>query len=477
MSDTIDTTSEKALIVSILSDETGNTLLDVIPQLSANDFQDERNQMIYQAMIDLSSLHKEITVVNLIDILENKHQLDLVGGEAYFDEISSNNNLFTGSINDNISNIKDKALLVTFVQKLKSIVYDSQTKPITDPSDFMGKCEEEILQITHNRRNTPVLDMQAVANMIVNDLVKQTDRFIKKGKNPNGVTGIETGFESLDRLTKGWREQEMIIIGARPSVGKTAFVLQLLYNIAKRDVPVLFFSLEMDEASIGRRILSNITQLPSEVIDSIAYKHGSTYQHIIADPNSVENTKIISVLQQGLLEFAGLPIFIDANPGTKLMDITSKAKKVCNSSTKPIGLIAIDYMQLISCPTYGGSSVDEVTNISKGLKQLARELNVPIIVLSQLSRAAEKDNIGNKSRELTMSDLRGSGSIEQDADKIFFLSREDYQKTDEEQANNPISHVSLSLQKNRNGRIGKVDFQFNKETSSFIITDFDHSAE
>lgn len=477
MSDTIDTTSEKALLVSILSDETGNVLLDVIPQISVDEFQDERNGIIYQAMIDLSTKHQKINIVNLCAILSDKHQLDLVGGESYFDELSSNSNYFTGSINDNINNIKDKALLVTFIQKLKNIVLDSQTKPITNASDFMGQCEEQILALTHNRRNTPVLNMQNIAQLIVDDLVKQTDKFIKKGKRPDGVIGIETGFQELDFLTKGWDEQELIIIGARPSVGKTAFVLQLLYNIAKRKTPVLFFSLEMSETAIGRRILSNITQLSGDIINSIAYKHGSTYDHLVADPSSVENSRILTDLQNGLLEFASLPIYIDSNPGTKLMDITSKAKKICNSSPVPIGLIAIDYLQLISNPQYGGNTVDELTSISKGLKQLARDLNLPIIVLSQLSRAAEKDNQGNKTRELTMSDLRGSGSIEQDADKIFFLSRNDYQKNDEENSNNPISIVNLSLKKNRTGKIGEINFQFNKETSTFTSSDLIHDEQ
>lgn len=466
---------ERALLYAIVSDNTGQTYLDVCNELSKENFQDERNGIIFDAISDISSNKQDINIVNLITTLKNKHQLDDIGGEEYLNEILNDNATIVVSYQDCVNSIKDRSLLATFISKLKGIVSKATTESITSTSDFLAESEEEILKITNKRKNSPVMTMDKVATSIVSRLATQTSKFQKKGKKLNGITGLETGYATLDRITKGWNEQEYIVIGARPSVGKTAFVLQLLYNVAKKGVPVLFFSLEMDEISIGMRLLTHTSGLNSTEINSIAIAAESRYNHIIASVNSAEERANISKLQNGLIELSQLDFYIDSNPGVKMLDIVAKAKKIFNTTQGKIGLIAIDYLQLISYPGNNSSTNEEVTKISKSLKQLARDLNVPIIVLSQLSRSAEKDENKGKPRDIKLSDLRDSGSIEQDADKVFFLSRADYQNTSEDGTSSPFSKITLDLKKSRNGELGQINFNFDKEHCNFseITDDYD----
>lgn len=463
---------EKALLYAIVADSTGQTYLDVCNELSKNSFQDERNGIIFDAISDISSNKQDINIVNLITTLKNKHQLEDIGGEEYLNEILNDNATIVVSYQDCVNSIKERSLLATFISKLKDIVSKATTESITSTSDFLAESEEEILKITNKRKNSPVMTMDKVASSIVSRLASQTIKFQKKGKKLNGITGLETGYSTLDKITKGWNEQEYIVIGARPSVGKTAFVLQLLYNVAKKGTPVLFFSLEMDEISIGMRLLTHTSGLNTTEINSIAIAAESRYNHIIGSVNSPEERANISKLQNGLIELSQLDFYIDSNPGVKMIDIIAKAKKIFNSTHGKIGLIAIDYLQLISFPGNNSSANEEVTKISKSLKQLARDLNVPIIVLSQLSRSAEKDENKGKPREIKLSDLRDSGSIEQDADKVFFLSRADYQNNTEDGISSPFSKITLDLKKSRNGELGQINFNFDKEHCNFSeITD------
>ena len=465
---------EKALIVALFSDK--SAFSDAFTAgITAADFQDDRNALLFSAIAELFSSNQNINIANILTLLESKKQVDEAGGKEYIAELLDNNTLYSSDVHDLINSIKDKSLLTTFTQKLTAIVNETQSSPISNVTEYLEKCEDEILKLTHKRRNSPVMNMEAVSTSIVNRLMYLTNKFEKEGKKPDGVIGLESGYEYLDGYTQGWCEQNLIIIGARPSVGKTSFLLQLLLNVAKRGTPVLLFSLEMNEVAIGEKLLANLSKLPSKVLHSLSVKANSRYDHIISDSSSIAERQQISDLQAGLIELSHLPIFIDPNPGTNILDIIAKAKKIYNQSGGKIGMIGIDYLQLIQDPSRAGKSTsDQLDAITNSLKQLARDLNIPVIVLSQLSRDSEKDKNKNSSREVQMSDLRGSGGIEQTADLVFFLERADYQKTSEDSKDDsPVSDVVVSLKKNRTGALHNFKFAFNKETNSFnaIIPD------
>ncbi|MFA6624991.1 MAG: DnaB-like helicase C-terminal domain-containing protein, partial [Bacilli bacterium] len=258
----------------------------------------------------------------------------------------------------------------------------------------------------------------------------------------------------------------------------------LLYKVAKRGTPVLFFSLEMSSLSIAMRLLEMTSGLSSDEINSFDFLEKSTKEHILVNTKSASEAAEGAKLQRGMDELAALPFYINEKPGSRMMDISVNCQKIKNSIPK-LGLIAIDYLGLITSQARKGgqdSRQQEVADISRQIKQLARTLEVPIIALSQLSRDTEK----RQDHAPQLSDLRDSGAIEQDADMIFMLYREDYyskgnEKEDEASAvtesNNPISQVRISLLKNRNGAIGYIDFIFDKEHCTFNVATQAHDDE
>ncbi|MFA6862071.1 MAG: replicative DNA helicase, partial [Bacilli bacterium] len=479
-----DIIEEITILGDILSDETGNTFLDVSPQLNPDDFLDMRNRLIYKTMLTMNSKGEIATVATLTSELQNLKIFDQVGGMDYLSHIISNS--FTAApINVLIRNLLDKSLLNKFLDQISVISNDAKSKPINDIDEFIGNAETSILKITQKRRVADARRIDEVSAEVVSNLVKQTDDFKKEGKRANGVTGLETGYGEMDMLTKGWHKGDMIIVGARPSVGKTSFGLNLLYQEAKRGIPVIFFSLEMSATSIAMRLLEMASRLDHDEINSMTFLHGSTNKQILVDRSDSATTEAqVNNLQQGLNELSALPFYIDDNPGSKMIDISAKCKKLINS-IKNVGLIAIDYLGLITSPSKSSSDnrQQEVSDISRQIKSLARTLNVPIIALSQLSRQSEKRD----DHRPQLADLRDSGAIEQDADMIFMLYRADYYKSGDEKGdpsasnggepdnNSPVSNVTVSLLKNRNGSVGDISFSFDKPHCTFNAVDNTHS--
>jgi len=465
--------SEGGILSLILNDASGNELLTLTTQITPSDFLDSRNRIIYQTMLDLGKKNSAVTIETVLSALEDNKELEDAGGKEYLQFLKDDCYSPLGS-KGFVSTLLDHSLLNQLINKMQQIIDDVKTKPIPDISEFIGKAESSITKITQKRRVAEIKALGEVDKDLIGQLVSQTEDFRRNGRKPNGVTGIETGYDQLDYLTKGWHKGDMIILGARPSVGKTAFALNLLYNVAKRGVPVIFFSLEMTSTSIAMRLLSLTSGLSSEEINSLEFEDGSTSEQVIindhGDPKKVQQA---SQLRQGLSELNALPFYIDDNPGSKMMDIAAKARKLRNL-IPDVGLIAIDYLGLITSPSKSNSDSrqNEVSDISRQIKQLARDLQVPILALSQLSRETEK----RTDHKPQMSDIRDSGAIEQDADMILFLYREDYYKGQDGKENapavddsNPISIVDLSLKKNRNGRVGDLKFSFDREHCSFNL--------
>lgn len=467
--------NEVTILGNILYDGTGNTYLTVATQLEPEDFLDPRNRIIYRTFVDLGKRNISPDLATVSQELKNNKTYDEIGGEKYLDLIMEKTTRIA-PVEIYVNNVKDRSLLNAFLGKINDIKDDAQSKPISDISEFIGMAESSILEITQKRRVANVVKMKEVSESLINKLVIQTQEFKKNGRKANGVTGLETGYSNLDYYTKGWHKGDMIVIGARPSVGKTAFALNLLYQASKRGTPVIFFSLEMSAESIAMRLLSLTSSLSTDEINSLEFQPGSRADHLIINTHGQEESSMATKLQRGLEELNRLPFYIDDNPGSKILDIATKCKKMKNL-IPDVGLIAIDYMGLITSSMKSDNRQAEVQDISRQLKQLARQLDVPVIVLSQLKR--ESENRENK--KPMMSDLRDSGAIEQDADMILMIYRQDYYSNggfskgkameddgqERQPLNNPISSVEISLMKNRNGQIGELKFIFDKEHCSF----------
>lgn len=465
--------NEVTILVDILTDETGNTYLTVAPQLEEDDFLDARNRAIYHTFGELEKRNIRPDLATVTEEMKNNKTYEQIGGDDYILHLSEWA-LPGSSVQNYVNILRDRSLLNKFLTKLKDIENDATLKPISDVSDFIGQAETSILQITQQRRVARIMNMGEVTDGLVTKLVLQTREFKEHGRKANGVTGLETGYSNLDYFTKGWKKGEITIIGARPSVGKTAFALNLLYQVAKRGTPVIFFSLEMKAEAIAMRLLSLTSSLSTDEINSLEYQPGSKADHVIITTHSDEENNMALKLQRGLQELSRLPFYIDDNPGSKIQDIAAKCKKLKNLIPN-VGLIAIDYLGLITVDK-ADSRQSEVAAISRQLKELARQLDVPLIVLSQLSRESEK----RENHKPMISDLRDSGTIEQDADMILMLYRKDYyalggevkgsnkdENGNERFENNPISSVDITLIKNRNGQTGDLKFIFDKEHCSF----------
>lgn len=484
---------EISVLGNIFLDSKGDNMLTAAQRLVPEDFTDPRNREIFRACVSLNNKGVNPDFATVEEELKNAKVLDAIGGETYLSEILEKA-VTQGSIDNYIVSVKEKSVLNRFLSKLTDIINDAKNKPIDDVSEFIGKSADDVLAIAQQRNVAEAKSMKEISANVVAHLVKQTKEFQEqKEDHIPGVTGVPTGYDRLNVLTKGWHKGDMIVVGARPSVGKTAFALNLLYKVAKTGKPVVFFSLEMSSISIAMRLLSLTSGLSTDEINKMEFLPGSTVNTLLVDTHGSDEIRSkAQKLQRGILELANCPIYIDDNPGSKMMDISTKCKKLQNAILQErkenIALVAIDYIGLITSPSKANaaSRQQEVSDISRQIKQMARQLDVPVLALTQLSRESEK----RTDHRPQMSDIRDSGSIEQDADMIFMLYREDYytkqQKFDEgesedqasnEADNSPISTVNVALMKNRNGQTGSMTFIFDKEHCSFNLADFDHPDE
>jgi replicative DNA helicase len=471
--------NEVNILGNVLFDSGEDAMLAVSRDLVPEDFMDPRNRTIYKVIIDLWKKNIHPDLATLTNELKNQHAYEEIGGADYLNKIAANT-LSVAPLQNYVSILKERSLLNRFLTKLRDLQNEAAAKPIENVSEFIGKAEEDILKITRARNAGDYMDASTLSENLVSKFVEQTEFYKKNGIKPNGITGTPTGYGDMDNLTKGWHKGDMIVVGARPSVGKTAFALNLLYQVAKKGTPVIFFSLEMNALSIAMRLLEMTSGLTQDEINSLEFMEGSTKDRILINAKNDKETAIYNALQRGMNELSSLPFYINDNPGSKMMDIAVNCQKLKNLIPN-VGLIAIDYIGLITAPSSGRGNSDsrqqEVADISRQIKQLARTIEVPIIALSQLSR----DSVKRPDHRPQLSDLRDSGAIEQDADLIFMLYRADYYNqpdaSEEERAkaelNNPISSVDVSLVKNRNGQIGLLSFIFDKPHCSFSIAQRD----
>ena len=406
--------------------------------LTADAFYNEKNGKIFSAMTALMEEKTPIDLTTITSYLKNKNELNVVGGVEYLSEVL-NFVPTAANIDYYIKGVEETAILRNLIETATEIASDGYRSDET-VNEILDNSEKKILNIVKNRKSSEFRSIKDVLAKTQSDLERLSE-------NKGEITGLATGWYDFDRLTTGLHPNEFIIIAARPAMGKTAFALNLATHVAmQQKKSVALFNLEMSAEQLAMRILSSLGQL-----DGFKLRTG----------NLVNNDW--KRINEAASRLANTNMVIDDTPGITIGEIRAKCRRLA-SSEQGLSLIVIDYLQLISGgKNYGANRQQEVSDISRSLKTLAMELNVPVIALSQLSRSVE----GREDKRPLMSDLRESGSIEQDADIVAFLYRDDYyNKEARSEDNNSISELIIG--KHRNGPTATIELLFKKDTSTFL---------
>ena len=423
---------EEAVLGALMLEK--DALTAVVDILKPDSFYRESHKVIYTAILDLFSESQPIDLLTVTNQLRKKGQLELAGGAFFITELTSKVS--------SAANIEFHARIITeqaMKREMISIASEVQREAFEDTTDvfeLLDKMEQSLFEISEKNIRKNYSDMRSIMKEAIMELES------KKGQK-DGLTGVPSGFTALDRVTSGWQKSDLVIIAARPAMGKTAFVLSVLRNAAvDHDRPVAIFSLEMSSVQLVNRLISSEAELDSEKI-----KKGS-----LADYEWEQLIHKTSKLSKA-------PLFVDDTPALSILELRAKCRKL--KAQHDIQMIVIDYLQLMSGDSKsggGGNREQEIASISRALKKLAKELSVPVIALSQLSRAVETRG-GDKKPQL--SDLRESGAIEQDADMVMFLYRPEYYGITEDEDGNPTAGVGeVIIAKHRNGSLETVKLRF-----------------
>ncbi len=422
--------AEQSILGSVFYDESTIKLLN--DKLLTKDFYYLRHQLIFDAMIELFREGSPIDSTTVINLLDNKGKLNDCGGSQYIidltDSVPSTTNLLAY-----IDIVKDKSVQRSVVQVCNDIIVESN-KEIQNPKEFLDNVEKKIFQATSERT---VKDMVPIAKI----LEETRNKVIENSKKSGTITGLETGFEGIDRATLGLQPAELIILAARPSVGKTTLALNIATNIAKlpKRPYVAFFSLEMSLDQLGIRLLASEAMVNQTELKLGKFKDSSAWEKINWAINSLD----------------GINLMFDDSGSTTVQDVRSICRK--KKSEDKLDFVVVDYLQLLSTAQHFESRTQQVGEISRVLKEMSRELRVPVLALSQLSRHSGDNG------EPSLTDLRESGSIEQDADVVMFL----YKEIDKD-TNQPVQNVvNCTIKKNRNGVLNAFKLAFDGGRSAF----------
>lgn len=429
--------AEASLLGAILID--AEAIVKIADTVKADDFYEDRHKRIYEAMLFLYEKHSPIDVLTLSDQLKGTGFLDLAGGASYLTELT--NFVPTAAHAEQYANIvAQKALrrrLIKASQEIVGLGYD-EAKNL---QELIEEAETRLFEVSQRHVKQDITSLETI-------LAESFDRLDELHKDKGKIRGVPTGFKDMDNILAGLQRSDLFILAARPSMGKTALALNLAHNVAlSASEPVLVFSLEMSKEQLVDRMLAM-----ESGVDAWALRTGNLTD---ADFEKIGHA-------MGSLSEA--QIYIDDTPGITVSDLRTKARREAHQH--PLGLIIVDYLQLMSGGArFGGEGnrVQEISEISRGLKGIARELNVPLIALSQLSRSVE-----NRSPQIPqLADLRESGSIEQDADVVAFIYREDYYNPETDRKN----ITDILIKKHRNGPTGGVELYFDKEKQRFRSLD------
>ncbi len=423
---------EEAVLGALMIEK--DALTTVVDLLRADSFYDEKHQRIYAAILALFASSEPIDLLTVTHQLRQMGELELVGGGSYIMQLTERVNS-AANIEYHARIVAEHAIkrqLITISSEIQRLAYEDTT----DVFQLLDKVEQELFKVTENNIRKNYMDMAAIMKQALDEL--EAKKHVKEG-----LTGVASGFSALDRVTSGWQKTELVIIAARPGMGKTALIVSACRNAAVDfGQAVAIFSLEMSSVQLVNRLISAEAEIESEKL-----RKGNLLPHEWAQ------------LHHKIGRLTSAPIYIDDTPALSILELRAKCRRL--KQKHDIQLIVIDYLQLMSGDSGGkanGNREQEIAAISRALKNLAKELNVPVIALSQLSRAVETRG-GDKRPQL--SDLRESGSIEQDADMVMFIYRPEYYGITQDEAGNSVVGVGeIIIAKNRAGSLDTVPLKF-----------------
>ncbi|MBQ2672792.1 replicative DNA helicase [Candidatus Saccharibacteria bacterium] len=436
-----DIVAEKSLLGAIMLAD--DVITEVLPIIKPRDFYDKRHETIFETMLSLYDQHKPIDLLTLTSELKANKKLKEIGGAPYLTELS--NFVPAASHAKAYAEIVEKASVRRRLVKAGTEIANKAYEENADVDNLVGAAERELFEVSDKVVRSEYVPMDEL-------LADALERIAELHKNRGALRGLKTGFRDIDKKTAGFQKGDLIIIGARPAMGKTTFAQNLAYNIASINKKgVLFFSMEMARNEIVDRMISDVSG-----VDNWKMRTGN-----LSDEEFQQ-------IGDAMEEMDEIPIFIDDTSSMTIVELRNKARRAMHDHD--IGIVIVDYLQLIQgSDRYKGNRVQEVTEISRGLKILARELEIPVVALAQLSRSVT----GRDDPRPVLSDLRESGSIEQDADLVMFLHRPDYYRQNDDDYEE--THITeLIIAKHRHGGVGKIKLYFHPELLRFMSLDETH---
>ena len=430
---------ERAVLGALMNDRDAYAVVCEI--LSPESFYEQRNQLIYSAIRDLSIAEQPVDVLTVTDELERQGSLDKVGGAIYIADLS-NKVASSANIEYHARIIAHKFLarqLISFASDIETKAFDGSM----DIDDLMQDAEGSLFELSRRNMKKDYTQIDPVISNAVEVIQKAA-------ANKDGLTGVPTGYHKLDNITSGWQASDLVIIAGRPAMGKTSFALSMAKNIAADyKVPMAFFSLEMSNVQLVNRLISNCCEI-----------QGSKILNGQLKPDEWER------LDKRLNNLIGSPLYVDDTPGLSVFELRTKARRLVRDHG--VKIIMIDYLQLMNANGMRFSSrQEEVSTISRSLKQIAKELDIPILALSQLNRGVESRE-GLEGKRPQLSDLRESGAIEQDADMVLFVHRPEYYHIYQDENGRDLHGMAqIIIAKHRKGATGDVLLNFRGEFTRF----------
>ena len=430
---------EEAVLGALMIEKDAYSLVSEI--LRPESFYEHRHQLIYSAITDLAVNQKPVDILTVKEQLSKRGELEEVGGPFYITQLSGKV-ASSAHIEYHARIIAQKFLareLITFTSLVQTKAFDATV----DVDDLMQEAEGKLFEISQQNMKKDYTQ--------INPVIREAyDMLQKAAARSDGLSGLSSGFEKLDKMTSGWQNSDLVIIAARPAMGKTAFVLSMAKKMAvDMKIPVAMFSLEMSNVQLVNRMIVNVCEIPGEKLKSGQL---APYEW--------------SQLDNKITQLYDAPFYVDDTPSLSVFELRTKARRLVREHG--VKIILIDYLQLMNASGMSfGSRQEEVSTISRSLKGLAKELNIPIIALSQLNRGVEnREGIDGKRPQL--SDLRESGAIEQDADMVCFIHRPEYYKIYQDEKGHDLHGMAeIIIAKHRNGAVGDVLLKFRGEYARF----------
>ncbi|MEM4648264.1 MAG: replicative DNA helicase [Candidatus Pacearchaeota archaeon] len=437
-----DLEAEKSVLGALMIDK--DAIIKICDFLYPEDFYQESHKLIYETILELFNKTQPIDLLTVKTKLKEKKILTKIGGVDYLTDLI-NGVPTSAHIIHYAQIVKEKKIRRSLIQ-VSSEINEKAFETKVDTDHLLDEVEKKIFNITQKSRPQKFTHIKY-------ELPLAYERLEKLHSGENKLRGLATHFTLLDNILSGLQKSELIVLGARPSLGKTAFALDIARNVALDGHPVGIFSLEMSKDQIIDRLIAAQAQIPLWRLRTARISSDLEYK----------------LIQQALDELSKAPIFIDDTPSPNILEMRSMARRL--QIEHGLELLVIDYLQLIQPRANNESMVQQITEISRGLKSLARELNIPVLALSQLSRDVEK----RETKIPRLSDLRESGSIEQDSDVVLFIYRKDRDKIEVSEEEQNLAEIIIA--KNRNGPLGSVPLKFDPEKVTFHNIDTFHSDE